>query len=387
MNTLTVTDIYTVANAIVKQATGRTDITAYDATSFISVADIALRTAPDVLLGAISQVLSRTIISNRPYTRKFKNLETDQISFGNHVRKLSIVDKDFEAEKTYDLVDGQAIDQQIVNKPEILQMNFYGETVITRYYTLFKDQLNICFSNAQELASFVSLVVQNCSDILEQAHENLSRGVVANAIAGTIALNNSNQIVKLITEYNNLTGLSLTPTTIYQPANFKPFIEFCYSVMATVSEKLTERTEIFHNNISGSEVARHTPKEMQRAWIYTPTKYQMEAMALSDVFNDKYLKLVPSEGVNFWQSIESPDEINMKCGFTGTDGSPDNDTIEQSGIFGILADRELMGVTSVNQWTATAPFNARGGYQNTFFHVTDKFYFDNSENCVVFLFE
>lgn len=387
MNTLTVTDIYIVANAIVKQATGRTDIAAYDATSFISIADIALKTEPDVLLGAISQVLSRTIMSTRPYTRKFKNLETDSITFGNHVRKLSIVDKDFEAEKTYDLVDGEAIDQQIVNKPDIIQMNFYGETVFTRYYTLFKDQLNIAFSNAQELASFVSMVVQNCADIIEQTHENLSRGVVANAIAATIALNNTNQTVKLVTEYNNLTGLSLTPATIYQPANFKPFIEFCYSVMATVSEKLTERTVIYHNNITDKDVSRHTPKEFQRAWIYTPSKYQMEAMALSDVFNDKYLKLIPSEGVNFWQSIETPDTIDITCGYTGTNGSPTSASVEQSGIFGILGDRELMGVTTVNQWTATAPFNARGGYQNTFFHYTDKYYFDNSENAIVFLFE
>lgn len=387
MNTLTVNDIYVVANAIVKQATGRTDITAYDATSFISVADIALKTAPDVLLGAISQVLSRTIMSNRPYTRKFKNLETDNVTFGNHVRKLSIVDKDFEAEKTYDLVDGQAIDQQIVNKPEIIQMNFYGETVFTRYYTLFKDQMSIAFSNAQELASFVSMVVQNCADIIEQTHENLSRGVVANAIAATVALNNSNQVIKLITEYNNLTGLSLTPATIYQPANFKPFIEFCYSVMATISEKMTERSLVFHNNITNKAVARHTPKQDQRAWIYTPSKYQMEAMALSDVFNDKYLKLIPSEGVNFWQSIETPDSINMTCGFTDASGSPDSDTVEQSGIFGILSDRELMGTTVVNQWSATAPFNARGGYQNTFFHYTDKYYYDNSENAAVFLFE
>lgn len=387
MNTLTVTDIYSVANAIVSQATGRTDIAAYDATSFISVADIALRTAPDVLLGAISQVLSRTIMSTRPYTRKFRNLETDNITFGNHVRKLSIVDKDFEAEKTYDLVDGSAIDQQIVNKPEIVQMNFYGETVFCRYYTLFKDQLNIAFSNAIELAAFVSMVVQNCSDIIEQTHENLSRGVVANAIAATVSLGRSEQNVKLITEYNNLTGLSLTPATIYQPANFKSFIEFCYSTMATISDRMTERTVIYQNNITGKPVSRHTPKNLQSAWIYTPTKLQMEAMVLSDVFNDKYLKLIPSEGVSFWQSIETPDTINLTCGYTDTTGSPTSASVEQANIFGILSDRELMGVTTVNQWSATAPFNARGGYQNTFFHYTDKYYFDNSEKAVVFLFE
>lgn len=387
MNTLTVNDIYQVANSIVSQATGRTDITAVDATSFVSVADIALRTAPDVLLGAISQVLSKTIMTTRPYTRKFKNLETDNITFGNHVRKLSIVDKDFEDDVRYDLVDGEAIDQQVVNKPEIVQMNFYGMTVLSRSYTLFKDQLDIAFSSPAELAAFVSMVVQNCSDIIEQAHENLNRATLANAIGGAISLNNTNQIVKLLTEYNNLTGLSLTPSTVYQPDNFKAFIEFCYSVMATVSERLTERTTIYHNNKSGSLVSRHTATADQRAWIYAPTKYQMEAMALANVFNDKYLRDIPSETVNFWQSIETPDTIKMTVGYTGTDGSPTSGSVDQDNIFGIITDQETIGVTTINQWSATAPFNAKGGYQNTFFHWSDRHYYDNSENHVVFLLE
>ena len=157
--------------------------------------------------------------------------------------------------------------------------------------------------------------------------------------------------------------------------------------MATISDRMTERTVIYQNNITGKPVSRHTPKNLQTAWIYTPTKMQMEAMVLSDVFNDKYLKLIPSEGVSFWQSIETPDEINLTCGYTDTTGSPTSASVEQANIFGILSDRELMGVTTVNQWSATAPFNARGGYQNTFFHYTDKYYFDNSEKAVVFLFE
>ena len=106
-NTLGIDQIYTVVNSIVGQATGKTDIQATDASSFVTVADIALQADPDVLLGAISQVLSKTIISTRPYERKFKGLEKDSIRFGNHVRKLSIVDKDFEKDQRWDLVDGQ----------------------------------------------------------------------------------------------------------------------------------------------------------------------------------------------------------------------------------------------------------------------------------------
>ncbi len=385
MNSLTVEQIYPIVNSVVGQATGNTSLTAYDASSFVSVAEVALKTAPDVLLSAISQTLSRTIMSVRPYTRKLKGLERSREQFGNHVRKLNISDRDFEKDSRFDLVDGESIDMFKVRKPEILQMNFYGQTVYSRTYTIFKDQLDIAFSSPAEFGSFVTMVVTNCNDLIEQAHESLARGVIANAIGSAVTLNNPNQIVKLITEYNNLTGLSLDPNTIYQPANYTAFVEFCYSVMATIAEKLTDRTQIYHNNVTGKPISRHTPKAFQKAWIHTPEKMRMEAMALSNVFNDRYLSGIDSEAVNFWQSAETPDSINLTCGYTDANGNQATASVEQSDIFGLLADEECLGYTVVNQWSASSPFNSEGGYTNTTFHFTDKYYYDNTENSVAFL--
>lgn len=387
MNTLTVEQAYPVLNDIVHQATGNESLSAVDASSFVSVAEIALKCAPDILLNAIGQTLSRTIMSIRPYERKFKGLEKDSIQFGNHVRKLSIADKDFERDQKFDLVDGQSIDMFKVSKPDVLQMNFYGQTIFTRRYTLFKDQLDCCLSSPAEFASFVSMVVSNCNDMIEMAHEGLARATVGNAIGSTIELANSNQVVKLVTEYNNLTGLSLTPATVYQPDNYKAFVEFCYAVMATVSERLTDRTQIFHNNITGKPISRHTPKTMQKAFIHTPIKNMMDSMALANVFNDKYLKEIDAENVNFWQSAETPDSINMKVGFTDTSGNQDEATVSQDGIFGIIGDTETLGYTVINQWSAASPFNIDGGYTNYAFHFTDRYFYDNSENHVVFLLE
>ncbi len=387
MNSLTVEQIYPIVNSVVSQATGNSALTAYDASSFVSVAEVALKTAPDVLLNAISQTLSRTIMSVRPYTRKLKGLERSREQFGNHVRKLNIVDRDFEADQRFDLTDGESIDMFKVRKPEILQMNFYGQTVFSRTYTIFKDQLDIAFSSPEEFGSFVTMVVTNCNDLIEQAHENLARGVIANGIATDITLANSNQNIKLITEYNNLTGLSLDANSIYKPENYTAFVEFCYSIMATVAEKLTDRTQIYHNNVTGKPISRHTPKSFQKAWIHTPEKMRMEAMALSNVFNDKYLSGIDAEAVNFWQSVETPDSINLTCGYTDTSGNQATASVSQSGIFGFLADEECIGYTVVNQWSAPSPFNSEGGYTNTTFHFTDKYYFDNTENSVAFILE
>ena len=46
--------------------------------------------------------------------------------------------------------------------------------------------------------------------------------------------------------------------------------------------------------------------------------------------------------------------------------------LEQDDIFG----EEALGYTVMNQWSATTPFNAKGGYSNVFFHFTDRFWND-----------
>jgi hypothetical protein len=386
-NSLTQNQLYTILNSIAAQATGNAGLTATDTSSFVTVADVTLKSGYDNVISAISQVLSRTIFSNRPYTRKFRSLETDRITFGNHVRKLAIADKDWESDERLPLTEGQAIDMYKVSKPNILQTNFYGQEVYQRHYTLFKDQLDVAFSNETEFARFVAMVVQNCSDIIEQAHESLSRSTVVNAIAGIIALNNSSQIVHLLTEYNTLTGLSLDAQSVYEPDNFKAFIQWAYARMATVSDLLTERSEIFHNNISGKEIKRHTPKEMQRAYIYAPTRNMIDSMVYANTFNDRYLRGVEAESVSFWQSIKDPTKINVKCGYTDNTGVPATDTVTEDNIFALIFDREMMGMTVVNQWSAQTPFNAAGGYSNVYFHFTDRYYNDNFENAVLFLLD
>ena len=70
-----------VLNEIVNQATVKNTVSAIATSDFTSVATTALGLGIDPLLNAISQVLSRTIFSIRPYSRKFKGLYQDNIRF------------------------------------------------------------------------------------------------------------------------------------------------------------------------------------------------------------------------------------------------------------------------------------------------------------------
>lgn len=387
-NDLSFNQLSTVLNSIVAQATGKTPMAVTNTSDFISVAQTALKTGYDPVLQSITQVLSRTIFSTRPYYRKFGGIQVDNQKWGNITRKLNISDKDWENDVRFELVEGESVDMYKVNKPNILQTNFYGANVYERSYTIFKDQLDCAFSGPDEFARFLSMVTGNCTDMIEQAHENLARATVANYIGGKIK-GDADSCIHLLTEYNALTGLALTKENVYQPANYKPFIDWVYSRIATMTELMTERSQLFHTNITGKTINRHTPLQRQRVYLYAPARFNIESMSLANTYNYNFLKMAYNETVNYWQSIQSPSKINVKPSYLQADGTittPET-ALEQDDIFGVIFDEEALGYTVMNQWSATTPFNAKGGYSNVFFHFTDRFWNDFTENGLVLLLD
>lgn len=377
-----------VLNSIINQATGKTDISAIGGNSFMSVATTALGIAPDALLNAISQVISRTIFSIRPYNRKFAGLFVDDVKWGNHVRKINIGDKDWEQNVSYDLVDGSSIDADIVSKPDILQTNFYGQCVYSKHYTIFRDQLNIALQNEAEFERFYSMLVQNTMDMIEQCHENTARATIANLIGGKVSGDASN-VIHLVTEYNDVTGLELNSDTVKKPENFVPFYKWAFSRIKTISGLMTERSLQYHINITNHNIMRHTPVQNQRLYLYAPEMNNVESSVFSSVFNEQYLKMMDYEGVNFWQSLKTPMSISVKARYITTGGSVKDETVEKatSNIFGILMDEEAAGITTYGARTATTPYNARGEYMNVWWHFNDRYWNDFTENAVVFLLD
>lgn len=388
MNTLTTEQTSAVLNDVLAQVTGSKTIGTVTPENFVSVATTVLKQDYDVTLKAISQVLSRTIFSVRPYTRKFKGMEADEIRFGNHVRKLNLSDLPFEDDQRYTLEDDVSVDMYKVRKPKVLQVNMYGQETFQTHYTVFRDQLDVAFSSMEEFGRFLAMVAQNVSDTIEQAHESLARATVANFINGKVKGDAPN-VIKLVTVYNDMTGSALTPDTVKQPQNFVPFVKWMYGYISSISSLLTERTVKYHINVTDHEIARHTPTSMQSLYLYSPELNNIRTSVLSDVFNPDFLKLAYTEQVNFWQSIDTPMGINNKPEYLLPDGTTkvEEEAVVTSNVFGLMCDVEAMGYTVVNQWTATTPFNAAGGYSNIYFHFTDRYWNDFTENAVIFLLE
>jgi hypothetical protein len=401
VNDMTVFQAGTILQSLVKQATGQVTIAASTPGEFVSVAQTALKTGYDPILNAMSQMWGRTIFSIRPYSRKFSGLEMSMERWGNAVRKLSIADKPIEDDARftwpvgYDsakapnaLGEGESVDMYALNKPDILQVNFYGQSVYENSYTIFKDNMDVAFTSAEEFMRFNSLVTGNRSDKLEQYRENIARGILANYIGSLLAEKQNARVVHLLTEYNAETGLALTAQNIYQPENFSSFMQWAYARIATISRMMTERSEMYQTVINGKHVMRHTPANKQKVYLYAKAMDQFDAMVKANTFHDNYLKFTDYEGVNFWQSIETPDSISVTPVYTSTTGvATTGEAVEQAGIFGVIFDEEALGYAQVNNWAAVTPFNAKGGYWNTYDHVNFRAIMDMSEKGVLLLLD
>lgn len=395
MNTLTFDQTATVLNQIVKQATGLTLITATNSAEFVATLNTALLQGYDPLLNSISQILSGTIFSSRPYSAKFKGLQQDSESYGNHIRKLQISDLSFEDDTRLPLDDGTTIDMYKIRKPVTLQTNVYGQKPIQYHYTIHRDQLNTAFSGAAEFGRWLAMVTQNVSDTMEQALESIARGALTSFIAGKID-GDPDSCIHLLTEYNTATGLSLTATSVLQPANYKSFVQWMYSRIAKLSAFLTERTNLFQLNVTNFNganhtIMRHTPKRDQRLFLHSSLRFDAEAMALADIYHDNYLNMSIVETVNFWQSVKSPLSINTTPTYIDETGALVTPTapIVMDNVVGVIIDREAVGHTTIpeSNWAAPTPFNPAGGYHNMFFHRMERFWNDFTEKGIILLLD
>lgn len=384
-NTLTFDQVSTILNAIVKQATGQESIAPVDTASFVALGQKALQVGYDPLATAISQVLSRTIFSIRPYSEHFKGLRVDNAKYGNHVRKLTSIDREFVDSKVYALTDGQAIDQYEVRKPKVLQTNFYGEEVFQDFVTIYTVQIDSAMQSPEQFGEFISMIVQNVTDRITQGNENMARMTLANMIGAKASADTGN-VIHLLTEYNAYTGSNFTATTIKAPANYDGFIKWAYARIRNISDLFTERSSKFHMNLTDSTVMRHTPYSNQKLYLSSFDMNQIDTRVLSSAFNEDRLRMMDYEPVNFWQSIETPGSISVTPSYISAAGAvvEAEEAVTVSNIFGVLFDEEAVGYTITDESIERTPYNARGKYYNQFYSNCRKYWNDLTENFVVF---
>lgn len=390
VNTMDIQDIRSIVNSLHNQATGHTVLTATTTADFVSQATTALQAAPDTVYSQLMQVVMRPIFAVRDYNEKFSGLFLENNQFGAIKRKISFSDKDIQtAEQVFHPVDNTTVDQFLINKADPVEMRFYGSAVYQDWVTTFRDQLKVAFSNEEELSGFITALATHQNNKYKQYRENLARATLSNFIAAKYSATNG--VYHLLTEYNTLTAMSpaLTAQEVWQPGNIEPFFRWVRGRINNIARLMNERSEEFQVQLTGHSISRHTPYEDMRMYLNANALDIIDTMVNTTTFHDEPLAYSDVEAVTYWQSIKTPDEINVTPTYIDATGAVQTAgaAVNVQKVFGVIFDRDAVGINQEMYDIDVSPYNARGKYWNTFLSSRCTYMNDLTEKGAILLLD
>lgn len=391
VNAMQITDVYQLLNNVHAQATGQASITPTTTDDFVSMATTTLAAGTDIVYSTLMDYIMRPIFAVRDYNEKFKGLYRTNNEFGAIRRKISYCEKPMQrAAAMWDasqLVDGGAIDPWIINKADVLEMRFYGSAVYDDSLTIFEDQIKTAFSGPEELGAFVTGMMTNQNNKYKQYREELARATLANFIGAKNDIDSAS-VIHLLTEYNTLTGQSLTAQDIYQEANIAGFFRWVRARINTLARQMRERSEKFQVTVTGKPVMRHTENADLKIYMLADALDIIDTMVNTVTFHDEPLAYADVEGVTYWQAIDTPDEIKVTPSvITAAGVYAQGNAQTMSKVFGVMFDKDAMAINQYMYRVDNTPMNARGRYYNTFLHARLQYTNDLTEKGIVLLLD
>lgn len=418
---LTPQDCHVLMNELVHMATGRNDITVVDTSSFVSAGETVLQSGMENTLNALSLLIGRTFMEVRPYDARLNiinNIDTN--GFTGRLRKISFYSRDALASGDWNTqLNGSnlktgATNGEIVNtdasksatksmweqnQPIPLEMNFSGISVWEDSTTIYQNQLKQAFRSESEFAQFISGVMTEKANDIESQKEAFNRMTLLNRVGMSYALKTTvpSGAINLTKKYNEKYGTSYTSAEL-RTTYLEEFLKFFVSEFKIVSDRMVDRSALYHwtadKVIDGVtyKMLRHTPKELQRLILFNPLFTEAEAQVFPTIFNDRYLKIDNYEGLNYWQSIDTPESVKIKCAIpdvTNSNGGLQTVSAEVNlpYVVGCLYDRDALMTQFYLESSAVTPLEARKHFYNTWWTFGRNAINDATENFVLFYME
>lgn len=412
-------DIHALMNQLVQEATGEASISVVDSSTFVSAGETVLATGTENVLNALSVVIGRTLVAVRPYEAKLLIINAlNSEMYSNRMRKISFYARPAQASGDFNTQlytnleggfdngsnpDANDVPQSTAsmweqNKPEVLEMNFAGQSVWEESTTVYENQLKIAFTDEESFGRFVAGIMTEKANDIESQKEAFNRLTLLNYMAGLYdvdaAIGGNLMAINLTSEFNAKMGTSYTTAVLIQQ-HLKEFLEFFVAYFKVTSDYMTNRSVRHHwaptktdahgNTLS---ILRHTPKSKQKFIYYSPFFTDAEAMVMPEIFNDKYLPLPNGEGVTYWQSIETPSEINVTpaipdtTNVNGTQVAGSNVNLKL--VLGVLFDEDALMVDYQLDRANSTPLEARKNYRNLWWSFSRNAINDFTEQGILF---
>ena len=407
---LTPTDAHALMNQLVNQATGQQSITVVDTSTFVSAGEIVLATGVENTINSLGLIIGRTLMSVRPYKAKLAIINAlNSGAYSNRIRKISYYARENEASGDWNTQLktnlGMGLDNGVntngtksmweQNQPVALEMNFGGSNVWETSTTIYQDQLKEAFESEANFNTFVSGIMTEKANDIESTKEAYNRMTVLNHMAGVYDLTASmpGSAVDMVKAFNDFYGTSYTGAEL-RSTHLSEFLAFFVAKFKLDSDYMTERSAKYHwspkKTVNGTNytLLRHTPKDKQRCMLYAPFFTVAKASVYPEIFNTQYLDMDKQfEAVNFWQSIDTPEAINITPAIpdvTLAGGQTAGDAVSIKYVLGCLFDEDALMVDYQIESAESTPLEARKRYRNLWWTFKKNSINDFTENFILY---
>lgn len=333
----------------------------------------------DVFFGKLADQFNTIKFWSRPYVSFAPSVYVEAERFGSIRAMYRTPYLESEPSPVYNLVNGQTYDQYVVNKQKV-DVRMWNDRFSSKVetITLPHEQIESAFRNASEMMSFIGMLEMARDNSHRRAWDelimSLFQGIIGMAVnAGGM------QDIKLLTEYNAMSGQSLTaPNALYDEG----FIRYAIYRMGVIRDQMSLVTGMF--NTSGYMTA--TAPERQRVVMLSDFA-RAAGVYLHDApnqFNTGNLEIPKADIAPAWQGMGTTGAYTDRASINATIVISGNEiTSTANNILGVVYDEWALGVSAQRHEVTTA-WNALGHYTNYFDQMFGGFFVSPDENVVVF---
>lgn len=379
-----VSQIYNIMNTVTGEILGESAVLNEDLSNIVDIGTAVFNaTSVDNYVKSLVNHIGRVVFVDRPYSGNVPSVLMDGWEFGSVMEKITAELPDATENESWELTNGASYDPNVFYKPTVTAKFFNKRITFEVPMSFTEMQVKESFSSAAQLNGFLSMLYNAVDKSLTVKIDSLVMRTINNMVGetinddfGTDALNSKSGVkaVNLLYLYNQRYGTSLTADNAITTPEF---IRFAAYEMGVTASRLTKLSTLF--NVGGKD--RFTPSDMLHVVMLADFRKAANVYLQSDVFHDQFTALPNAEEVPYWQGsgteydFASVSTINVKT-------SSEN-TINVSGVLGVMFDRDALGVTNLDR-RVTTNYNPKAEFFTNWYKFDAGYFNDLNENFVVF---
>lgn len=361
----TYAQIYQLVNAITEGSIGNRSITVKDTTSLISLGNQVLKSDEnkEEFYKKLPDVIGRIICRYQAIKRRSRDIEVDPLTFGIAVEEVW---KDSVARAKKNNSWGDQVNPFDVLKKDdtAINVSIYKELAGWELDKITYDyQLEKSFHNAAEMASFLSLIMQDMYDGMTQALNDTDRITECTAIAQSIygaASTGAQTAINLFTAYKTEVDPSTALTAATCVYN-SDWLRFATEKILNIVENAKELGVLYNTAGAERELADDFKLHMLSEFANKLSIYLH-----ADTYHEDLLKLPGFSKINSWQGLGRGATFAQKSKIDIINGDLQ---VSQGGIVAHLFDRGRM-MTMVDKIRTKSFYNGASELTN-WYHKAD----------------